>query len=48
VSHHCWRETKAALSQAVDRFYQKTRTYTVNFLEKFGYAWREGKIYPLP
>lgn len=48
VSHHHWHETKAALSQAIDRFYQTARTHTVNFLEKFGYCWREGKIYPLP
>jgi putative transposase len=48
VSHHCWHETKAALSQAVDRFYQTARNYTVNFLEQFGYYWFEGKIHPLP
>jgi hypothetical protein len=48
VSHHCWHETKAALSQAIDHFYQTARTHTVNFLEKFGYYWCEGKIHPLP
>jgi transposase len=48
VSHHCWHETKAALSQAIDKFYQRARTHAVNFLEKFGYLWREGKIHPLP
>jgi putative transposase len=48
VSHHCWHETKAALSQAIDRFYQKARTHTVNFLEKFGYYWHAGRIHPLP
>jgi transposase len=48
VSPHCWHETKAALSQALDRFYQTARTHTVNFLEKFGYCWREGRIHPLP
>jgi transposase len=48
VSHHCWHETEAALSQAIDQFYQRTRQHTVNFLEKFGYCWREGKIHPLP
>lgn len=48
VSHHCWHETKAALRQAVERFYQKTRTHTVNFLETVGYYWHEGKIHSLP
>lgn len=48
VSHHCWHETKAALSQAIDRFYQTARTHTVTFLEKFGYSWQEGRIHPLP
>jgi len=48
VSHHCWHETKAALSQAIDRFYQTARTHTVHFLEKFGYYWHAGRIHPLP
>jgi putative transposase len=48
VSHHCWHETKAALSQAVDRFYQTSRTHTIHFLENFGYYWEAGKIHPLP
>jgi len=48
VSHHCWHETKAALSQAIDCFYQAARTHTVNFLEQFGYSWHAGKIHPLP
>ncbi len=48
VSPHCWHETKTALSQAIDRFYQTARTHTVNFLEKFGYVWHEGRIHPLP
>jgi transposase len=48
VSHHCWHETKKDLSNAVDRFYQTARQHTVNFLEKFGYYWQAGKIYPLP
>jgi len=48
VSHHCWHETKAALSQAVDRFYQTARTHTIHFLEKFGYYWDAGRIHPLP
>jgi len=48
VSHHHWHETKAALSQAIDAFYQTARRHTVNFLEKFGYCWRDGRIHPLP
>jgi len=48
VSHHCWHETKAALSQAIDCFYQQARTHAVNFLEKFGYAWHQGRIRPRP
>ena len=48
VSHPCWHETKAALSQVIDRFSQKARNHRVHFLEKFGYYWHEGKIHPLP
>jgi len=47
VSHHCWHETKAELSKAIDGFYQKARRHTVNFLEKFGYIWRDGRVHPL-
>ncbi len=47
VSHHHWHETKAALSQAIAAFYQTTRRHTVNFLEKFGYCWHDGRIHPL-
>ena len=47
VSHHCWHEPKAALSQAIDRFSQTARIHTVNFLEKFGYSWHEGNSHPL-
>jgi putative transposase len=48
VSHHCWHETKAQLSHAIDRFYQTARKHTVNFLQRFGYVWRNGRIHPLP
>jgi transposase len=48
VSHHCWHQTKAQLSQAIDGFYQTARKHTVNFLERFGYFWRNGRIHPLP
>ncbi len=47
VSHHCWHETFADLSNAVDGFYQTARKHTVSFLEKFGYCWSDGRIYPL-
>ncbi|HXG91324.1 MAG TPA: hypothetical protein VNN73_03020 [Blastocatellia bacterium] len=47
VSHHCWHETMADLSKAIDSYYQKARRHTVNFLEKFGHFWSEGKIHPL-
>lgn len=48
VSHHHWHETKEELSQAIDGFYQKAWKHTVNFLEKFGYFWRDSRIHPLP
>ena len=47
VSHHCWHETFADLSKAVDSFYQTARKHTVSFLEKFGYCWSDGRIHPL-
>lgn len=48
VSHHRWHATFSDLSAAIDHYYQKARTHTVNFLERFGYYWRKGRIYPLP
>ena len=48
VSPHCWQETKAARSQASDKCSQGARHHTVNFLEKVGYCWREGRIPLLP
>ena len=48
VSHHCWHETFADLSKAIDGFYQTARKHTVSFLEKFGYCWSGGRIHPLP
>jgi transposase len=47
VSHHHWHETFADLSKAINGFYQTGRRYTVSFLEKFGYCWREGRIHAL-
>ncbi len=48
VSHHHWHETLADLQQAVDGYYQAGKRHVVNFLEKFGYTWRNGVIHPLP
>ena len=47
VSHHHWHETFEALQQAVDGYYQTGKQHVVNFLEKFGYTWKNGVIYPL-
>jgi transposase len=48
VSHHRWHDTKADLSRAIDSYYQTVRRHAVRFLEKFGYYWKAGRIYPLP
>jgi len=48
VSHHCWHATMAALQRSVDGFYQTARKHTVNFLERIGYVWKNGRIHPLP
>lgn len=47
VSHHCWHETMADLRKAVNDYYQTTKQHTVNFLEKFGYGWSDGRLYAL-
>ncbi|MCP9495003.1 MAG: hypothetical protein MSG64_11190 [Pyrinomonadaceae bacterium MAG19_C2-C3] len=47
VSHHCWHETMANLRQAINDYYQTIKQHTVNFLEKFGYGWSDGKLYAL-
>jgi transposase len=47
VSHHCWHETMADLRQAINDYYQTTKQHTVNFLEKFGYGWSDGRLYAL-
>lgn len=47
VSHHCWHETMADLRTAINDYYQSTKQHTVNFLEKFGYGWSEGRLYAL-
>jgi putative transposase len=48
VSHHCWHASMTALQQSIDEFYQSARKHTVNFLERFGYVWKNGRIHPLP
>ena len=48
ASHHQWHEKISDLSQAIDNYYQKARRQSVNFLEKFGYFWKAGRIHPLP
>lgn len=47
VSHHHWHETMADLRQAVDGYYQTGKQHVVHFLEKFGFTWKDGVIYPL-
>ena len=47
VSHHCWHETLADLRQAINEYYQRAKRHTVNFLEKFGYGWSDGRLYAL-
>lgn len=48
VNHHRWHDKLSDLSQAIDDYYQQARTQTVNFLQKFGYFWSNGRILPLP
>ncbi len=47
VSHHHWHETMDDLRQAINDYYQTTKQHTVNFLEKFGYGWSNGRLYAL-
>lgn len=48
ASAHRWHPTKESLSEAIDGFYQSFKRHTVNFLQRFGYVWEKGRIYPLP
>jgi transposase len=48
ASAHRWHPTKQSLSEAIDGFYQSAKRHTVNFLQRFGYVWKKGRIYPLP
>jgi len=48
VSHHCWHASMTALQKSVDGFYQTVRQHSVNFLKRFGYVWKNGRIHPLP
>jgi transposase len=47
TSKHKFHPTKQSLSDAIDGFYQKAKRHAVNFLERFGYFWEKGRIYPL-
>jgi transposase len=47
TSAHRWHPTKQSLSDAIDDFYQSVKQHTVNFLRRFGYVWKQGRIYPL-
>lgn len=47
TSKHRYHPTKQSLSQAIDGFYQKAVRHTVNFLQRFGYSWENGRISPL-
>lgn len=48
TSHHKYHPTKQSLSDAIDGYYQKAKRHTVNFLQRFGYFWKDGRIHPLP
>jgi transposase len=48
ASKHRYHPTKQSLSDAIDGFYQKAKHHTVTFLQRFGYFWEKGRIYPLP
>lgn len=47
VSHHHWHETMAELKKAINDYYRSAKQHTVNFLEKFGYRWEDGRLYVL-
>ena len=48
ASAHRWHPTRQSLAEAIDGFYQSARQHTVNFLQRFGYFWEKGRLYPLP
>jgi len=48
ASAHRWHPTKQSLAEAIDEFYQSAKQHTVSFLQRFGYGWEKGRIYPLP
>jgi transposase len=47
VSHHQWHEEITDLRKAVNEYYRTTKRHTVNFLAKFGYGWKDGRLYVL-
>lgn len=48
ASTHRWHPTRESLAEAIDEFYQSAKRHTVRFLQRFGYGWEKGRIYPLP
>lgn len=48
ASAHRWHPTRRSLAEAIDEFYRSARRHTVRFLQRFGYLWEKGRIYPLP
>ena len=47
VAHHHWYDSMADLRKAIDDYYQRAKQHTVNFLERFGYGWNDGRLYAL-
>lgn len=47
VAHHHWYDSMTELKTAINDYYQTAKQHTVNFLEKFGYGWRNGRLYAL-
>jgi hypothetical protein len=37
----------SSLRKAINEYYQTTKRHTVNFLAKFGYGWKDGRLYVL-
>lgn len=48
TSKHKYHPTKQSLSDAIDEYYQAGKRHTVNFLQRFGFFWKGGRIHALP
>jgi transposase len=48
VSNHKWHSSVEDLRKDVISYYRQAKQHTVSFLQKFGYFWRAGRLYPLP